>query len=121
MRRRENPKQYLRALARAFVEFGIENPTHYALLVAPRLEPDDLLPSAEAARELVFGALSEVAAAGALRTRDLETAFQLTWVVLHGIVSLRISRPGYAWSKNLVEQALDVIERGLLAKECGTS
>jgi AcrR family transcriptional regulator len=112
-----DPVQYLRELARAFVEFGLDNPSHYALLTAPRLAPDQLLPSAEAARELVFGALAEVVKPGTLRTPDLESAFQLTWVVLHGVVSLRISRPGYAWSEDLVELALDVIERGLLGKD----
>ncbi len=117
--RRVDPAEYLRALARAFLEFGLENPSHYALLSAPRLERSDLLPSAEAARELVFGALSEVAKTGALRTPDLESAFQLTWVVLHGVVSLRFSRPGYSWSEDLVELALDVIERGLLGKDAG--
>jgi len=114
-----DPIAYMRALARAFLEFGLENPAHYALLSAPRLAPNEMLPSAEAARELVFGALAEVAETGALRTPDLESAFQLTWVVLHGVVSVRISRPAYPWSEELVELALDVIERGLLGNETG--
>jgi hypothetical protein len=38
-------------------------------------------------------------------------------VVLHGVLSLRISRPSYAWCDDLVELALDVIDRGLLGKE----
>jgi hypothetical protein len=50
---------------------------------------------------------------------DVETAFQAIWAVLHGVVSLRISRPGYAWSPELVETVLDMIERGLLGKEAG--
>ena len=115
--RHADPAQYLRALARAFLEFGLENPSHYALLTTPRTNPDEQLPSAEAARELVFSALAEAARTGALRTPDLESAFQLTWVVLHGILSLRISRPSYAWCGDLVELALDVIDRGLLGKE----
>jgi AcrR family transcriptional regulator len=115
--RHAEPAHYLRQLARAFVEFGLENPSHYALLSAPRPDPERQLPSAEAARELVFGALREVARTGALHTPDLESAFQLTWVVLHGVLSLRISRPSYAWCDDLVEHALDVIERGLLGKE----
>jgi len=117
--RHPEPARYLRSLARAFLEFGLENPSHYALLTAPRLAPDEFLPSAEAARELVFGALGAVAESGALCAPDLESAFQLTWVVLHGVVSLRISRPGYTWSDDLVELALDVIERGLLGTETG--
>ncbi len=115
--RHADPAHYLRQLARAFVEFGLENPAHYALLTAPRPDPEKQLPSAEAARELVFGARREVAETGALRTPDLESAFQLTWVVLHGVLSLRISRPSYAFSDDRVELALDVIERGLLGKE----
>jgi AcrR family transcriptional regulator len=115
--RHAEPAHYLRQLARAFVEFGLENPTHYALLSTPRSDPEKQPPSAEAARELVFGALREVAESGALRTPDLESAFQLTWVVLHGVLSLRISRPSYAWCDDLVELALDVIDRGLLGKE----
>jgi AcrR family transcriptional regulator len=114
-----DPIAYMRALATAFIEFGFENPSHYAMLTAPRNEPDELLPSAEAARALVFGALAEVAAIGALRTPDFESAFQLAWVVLHGIVSLRISRPGYAWNPELVELALDLIERAVLRQESG--
>jgi AcrR family transcriptional regulator len=117
--RHADPVLYLRALARAFIEFGLENPSHYALLSAPRERPDELLPSAEAARGIVFGALAEVAERGSLRAPDLESAFQVTWVVLHGIVSLQISRPGYEWSEKLVELGLDVIERGLLGKEAG--
>jgi hypothetical protein len=105
---------------RAFVEFGLENPAHYALLSAPRLTPNDMLPSAEAARELVFGALAEVAERGELRTPDLESAFQLTWVVLHGVVSVRISRPNYPWTESLVELARDLIERGHQVKETGS-
>lgn len=114
-----DPIAYMRALATAFIEFGFENTSHYALLTAPRSEPDELLPSAEAARALVFGALGAVAATGALRTPDFESAFQLAWVVLHGIVSLRISRPGYAWNPELVELALDLIERAVLRQESG--
>jgi AcrR family transcriptional regulator len=117
--RGDDPRKYLREIARAFISFELEHPAHFALLAAPRLERDEVPPSAEAGRELVYRALEEVAASGSLYC-DVETVFQAMWVVLHGIVSLRISRPGYAWSHELVETALDMVERGLLRKESGT-
>jgi AcrR family transcriptional regulator len=114
-----DPRAYLREIARAFISFELEHPAHFALLAAPRLERDEMPASAEAGRALVYRALEEVAAGGSMHG-DVETVFQAMWVVLHGIVSLRISRPGYAWSPELVETALDMVERGLLRKEAGT-
>jgi AcrR family transcriptional regulator len=117
--RGDDPAAYLRGLARAFIAFQLEHPEHFTLLVTPRGEPEVASPSAEASRALVYRALEEVAAAGSMPGIDVETAFQAIWVVLHGIVSLRISRPGYAWSPQLVDTALDMVERGLLGKEAG--
>jgi AcrR family transcriptional regulator len=117
--RGDDPAAYLREIARSFIAFQLEHPEHFALLAAPRLERDDPPAAAEQSRALVFRALEEVAAAGSMGGVDVETAFQAIWVVLHGIASLRISRPGYAWSPELVETVLDMIERGLLGKEAG--
>jgi AcrR family transcriptional regulator len=113
------PARYLREIARAFIAFELAHPAHFALLAAPRLERDDVPPSAEACRALVYRALEELASTRSMGGIDVETAFQAIWVVLHGIVSLRISRPGYEWSPELVETALDMVERGLLGKEAG--
>ena len=107
-----DPAAYLRELARAYLEFGLENPRHYALISAPRRESAELLPSAEAARRLVFQALVD-----ASRTRDPEATFQALWAVLHGVVSLRVSRPDHPWCEGAVDLALDAIERGILQRE----
>ncbi len=115
-----DPATYLRDIARAFIAFELEHPAHFSLLAAPRLERDEVPPSAEACRALVYRALEEVVKHGSMRGIDVETAFQAIWVVLHGTVSLRISRPGYEWSPALVETVLDMVERGLLGKEAGT-
>jgi AcrR family transcriptional regulator len=112
--RRVSPLEYLRALARAYLEFGLSNPTHYALISMPRRESAQRLPSAEAARALVFRAL---AAASESNGRDLEAVFQAVWAVLHGVVSLAVSRPDHPWRPELVDLALETIERGLLHKE----
>src|SRR5688572_948160 len=85
--RNGEPRAYLRELARAFIQFELEHPAHFALLAAPRLELGNVPPSAEACRALVYQALEEVAAAGSMSGVEVETAFQAIWVVLHGIVS----------------------------------
>ena len=113
--KRKDPVEYLRALARAYVEFGLSHRTHYALISAPRRGPD-LLPSAEAARVLVFRAV--VAASRACGTsRDCEAMFQALWAMLHGVVAVYVSRPDHPWRPELVDVALDAIERGILSGE----
>jgi hypothetical protein len=63
---------------------------------------------------MVLEALRELAREGRLATDDVDAAFQTTWALLHGLVSLRIARPDYAWSKNLIDVALDAMRDGLV-------
>lgn len=110
------PHAYLVELARAFIAFALENPEHYWLLAGRReAEPD--LPSAAAARDLVFDALTRLDAAGGLASGPVEAAFQVTWATLHGLVTLQLTYPDYAWSEDLTDVALRVLERGLVAPE----
>ena len=113
----QDTARYLRELALAFFRFAIENPDHYRLLAVPREQDADLLPSAEAARELVKRVLARLAEDGSLASPDVEAAFQVTWAVLHGLISLHIDRPEVELSENLVELAFDMVEHGLLRKE----
>jgi len=117
--KRGNPLEYLRELARAYLRFGLSNPVHYAMMSAPRRESARPLPSAEAARKLVFDALVAASECCALAGREPEALFQALWAVLHGVVSLSASRPDHPWRPELVELALETIERGLLHKEAG--
>jgi AcrR family transcriptional regulator len=111
-----DPVEYLRELARAYIDFGLQNRTHYALISAPRPDSALLLPSAEAARLLVFRALEAASRARGVRG-DREAMFQALWAVLHGVVSLIVSRPNHPWRPELVDLALATIERGLLPAE----
>lgn len=111
-----DPATRLRRIARAFMQFALANPDHYRLLTTPRLEEADAVPSAEAAQELVKRALLELADRGTLATADVEAAYQVTWAMMHGLISLRLGRPDHPFSEELPELALDVIERGLLRR-----
>ena len=109
-----DPADYLRALARAFVEFGLRNPTFYRLLMKARRGAQRRVPAAEEARAIMQAPLLQLAAQGRLATRDLITAQQAAWAMLHGLTSLQIQRPDDPWSKDLNEGAIDVLLRGML-------
>ena len=114
VRRGVDPVATLRGQLDAFVQFGLENPTHYRILTSPR--PLDSPPpqSAEEARALIELPLAELAAQGRLQITDLETAVQCLWVMLHGLISMRIARPEYEWCDDLENVALDTLLRGLV-------
>jgi AcrR family transcriptional regulator len=107
--------RYLREMARAFVGFALANPDHYRLLSMPGLDPATV-PSAEAARSLVKRALEELAREGTLATADIEAAYEITWAMLHGLISLRLLRPDHPFSDQMLEFAFDVMEGGLLRR-----
>lgn len=105
--------RYLREMGLAFVRFALANRDHYRLLSVPRSE-DESVPSAEAARELVKGALEDLAREGTLATANIEEAFQTTWAMLHGVISLSLLRPRSEVPESLLQLAFEVVERGLL-------
>lgn len=94
------PAEALRACCDAYCRFGLEHPGHYQVLFSAHLGLDPARPG-ERPGERVFGRL--VAAvqacidAGAARPSDAAVTAVNVWVALHGIVSLRTSRPHHAW------------------------
>ena len=110
----DDPVENLRAMARAFVTFGLENPTHYRLLMIPqgdRPPPE----SAERARERMSQPMQQLAEEGRLRVPDLETAREVVWSMLHGLISLRTARPDHGWSPTLLDAAIQTLIEGLVA------
>lgn len=107
--------EYLRALARAFVRFGLRNPTHYRLLTQPRDPASQRPRSAEAVRELLEKPWLELWEAGRLRSGDARSASQSLWALCDGLIHLRAGRPEHDWSKFLMDDAIDALLRGLIA------
>lgn len=108
--------RYLRDMAQAFIHFALANPDHYRLLSTKRRQMT-AVPSAEASRGLVKDALAELLREGTLATPDPETAFQILWAMLHGLISLHLMRPDdYELADDLLDTAFDVIEEGLLRR-----
>jgi AcrR family transcriptional regulator len=112
-----DPAVHLREMARAFIRFAVENPTHYQLLTTPVLGNVEAVPSAEAARALPKAALEKLAARGTLATDDIDAAFQVLWAVLHGVISLYLATPEREVSDRFEQLAFDMIEDGLLCRQ----
>jgi AcrR family transcriptional regulator len=111
--RGSDPAAHLIDVARAYVRFSLDNPSHYHLLSVPRLDRD-LVPSAEAARALVKRSLEELAREGTLATSDIDEAFEVTWAMIHGLISLHLIHPKHEFSPDLIERTFEVMTTGLL-------
>lgn len=110
---------YLRGMARAFIRFALAHPDHYRLITSEPLRSAGI-PSAEAARELIKDALAELLREGRLTTPEVETAFQILWVVVTGLIALHLVHPyDYALDDALLERTFDALEVGLLRPPLG--
>ena len=108
-----DPGRQARAGCLAYCEFGLAHPGHYQVMFAnplpvPADTPPDGFPGIEAFRNLI-GSVAGCIGADPSGGRAFFTA-QLIWQQLHGIVSLRISRPRFPWPP-LAETVTEAVER----------
>ena len=128
-----DPIDALARAGRCYVEFGLQHPEHYRLVfMRPVTKPipvtrDELIgglaPQALPESDPVFGGdalagsqafkalhdlVSEVLALFPKRTRpDAFAATTTIWMSVHGITSLRITKPDFAWPT--VDEQIDII------------
>jgi AcrR family transcriptional regulator len=96
-----DPRQRIRAGCLAYCELGLAHPGQYQVMFAHPLRlpedgtPAERFPGIFSFRELI----QEVADCVGAEPTDEQVFFtaQLIWEQLHGIVSLRISRPRFPW------------------------
>ena len=105
-----------RQLSRAFVRFGLRHPTHYRLLISTHREPGSRPPSAEKCVALFQEPMQALADEGRL-VLDRDAAQQAAWATVHGLILLRSERPDYPWARNILNQAIDVMLRGMTTPE----
>jgi AcrR family transcriptional regulator len=88
----------LEALGRAYIRFGLENPTHYRLMFMQRSEfllrprPGGRKPTIDSFGVL-FRAVEEALAEGVLKPTEPLVVAQLLWAGVHGIVALALNMP----------------------------
>jgi len=95
-----SPAEALRACCAAYCRFGLQHPGHYQVLFSASLGLDPARPG-DRPGERVFGrlvtAVQACIDAGAARQADASLTALNIWIALHGIVSLRTSRPHHPW------------------------
>jgi AcrR family transcriptional regulator len=113
-----DPVVVLRKAMYTYVEFGLRNSNDYrlAFLVnSPVSEQSDRKqPGFEMLRVMLARCVNE----GRFRRVDVETAAQALWAAVHGITSLLIQRPHFAWvgRTRVIEQVISNSVDSLLAQ-----
>ncbi|HEX4824259.1 MAG TPA: TetR/AcrR family transcriptional regulator [Candidatus Polarisedimenticolaceae bacterium] len=109
-----DPVTLLRKAGRAYVEFGVANPGVYEFAFLMRRQGvSKPHVSYERLRSLVQRCVDEKR----FRHANVDAASQALWAAGHGIASLLILRPTFAWSdrRKLIGQVIDSAVDGLLA------
>ena len=121
------PLEMLRSCLRAYIQFGLEHPNHYIVTFClPDAKTHELTPE-EAARVLNEGlctfarlsrGLSECMDAGVISRANVELTAQSTWMMLHGVTSLLVTKSAFPFIDKaiLIEACLERILLGLGAK-----
>jgi AcrR family transcriptional regulator len=112
-----DPLETIRARARAFVRFGLRNPTHYRILTTHRGPAPRPLASAEEARALLEQPWRQLIEQGRLAPEDNDLAQHSFFALLHGVISLRNSRTDLAWPPGIAEASVDALLRGWIAPD----
>ncbi len=99
-----DPVERLRALGRAYVDFGLDDPQTYELIfmvdakfvyaVLGSAEPNPAGEPGQRAFDLLAATVAEAVAQGEFRPVDPARAADALWASLHGVVSLSITCPG---------------------------
>jgi AcrR family transcriptional regulator len=112
-----DPVKLVRKAGRAYVEFGVSNPGIYEFAFLLR-RPDQKRPlkphvTYERVQSLVRRCMDEKR----FRRMDVDAASQALWAAAHGITSLLILRPTFAWADRdrLIGMVIDAAVDGLLA------
>ena len=117
-----DPVEAVKAIGRAYVEFGLTYPEHYRIMFMGRsdLTPDqyqDHVLAEQAAFMALVGAVQECVDAGRLELDAFETA-TIMWTTVHGVTSLLIAKPNFPWPpvEHLVERTLEIIGTGVFTE-----
>jgi AcrR family transcriptional regulator len=117
-RRKRDPVRLLKRAARAYVDFGLNNPGAYefAFILRRPGHPRPWKPhlAYEYLRSLVGRCIDE----GRFRVVDVDAASQALWAAVHGVTSLLILRPWFPWAdrEDLIQRVIDGAVAGLVTR-----
>jgi AcrR family transcriptional regulator len=117
-----DPVEVLKAMGRAYVQFGIEHPEQYRVLFMVRTPELGGTRVHEAVMQVsgfskLVDAVQACIDAGAISQGDAFFYACQLWTGVHGITSLLITKPVFPWPEQqaLIEGCIDTICRGLQA------
>ena len=123
--REMDPVERVREMLAAYMAFARAHPDAYRLVFCSpphkigRGPRDRLADLGRQTYGLFRDAVARVAAAGRLRTDDVDVAAQVSWAAAHGVVSLTLvlTRPRFQWAERprLDGATLEMVFAGLLA------
>lgn len=108
----DDPVESLRLRGRAYIEFGLENPEHYRLLMMTKSEEghgdiEDLTKQGAIAFQHLVGAVTRCIESGAFREMDPFMASIALWAGCHGLTSLFVTSPNFPWPER--EATIDAL------------
>ena len=119
----DDPVESLRRRGRAYIQFGVDHPEHYRILLMGK--EDFTREDFEAGRIPGISSFMALVAnvqacidAGAFAPRDPMLVACGLWSAVHGITSLRITMPGFPvvhTADELIDHVLEVLALGLAA------
>jgi AcrR family transcriptional regulator len=115
-----DPKTIIRAMAHAYVSWGLANPGGYQLLFETTDEPE-LLDHQERPGLHLLEPLALLLAAHHRSEIPLVAEATQLWVTLHGMVSLRSHKTGMTWPTSVEVDVDDVLDRFLAPTAMFTS
>jgi AcrR family transcriptional regulator len=118
-----DPVARVRLMLDAYMRFAFDNPNAYQVVYCsthPDLaegQGESMRALSERCYALFVGAVAAAGEAGRLRAGVEETA-QATWAACHGLVSLLIARPAFAWAEReaLMRVTLDSLFEGAVTR-----
>ena len=114
----DDPAERLMARGHAFVDFGLAHPGHFKVMYeGPDLAEFRQVPwpgNGRGIQDRVEADVAALVAAGRIPPTDPTRIALLLWQGLHGVIALRISRPGVAWGP--VREDTEIMVRGLVGE-----
>jgi AcrR family transcriptional regulator len=101
-----DPGAVLRARARAYCRFALENPGLYRVMFEVDRPPTE---RGQASFHTLVNAIERCRDAGSARDDDPTELAVLVWSALHGLASLRINRPQFPWPRSIDDDVERVV------------
>jgi AcrR family transcriptional regulator len=117
----EDPWERIRRRGYAYLRWGLDNPEHYRILMMTRPDqtPDRFIDERLADTAGLVPVAEDVAAAIAsaqvVAAEDPLEITKLLWMMIHGMVSLLISKPDFPFGSidDVYERMFELVHRGL--------